>query len=58
MAQNGWYNNTLQSFKDGTLEVLGIKVVHMNPVSSKTKTLLYVHRALEDIANALQYPQT
>lgn len=30
----------------------------MNPVSSKTKTLLYVHRALEDIANALQYPQT
>lgn len=30
----------------------------MNPVSSKTKTLLYVHRALENIANALQYPQT
>ena len=30
----------------------------MNPVSSKTKTLLHVHRALEDIANALQYPQT
>lgn len=30
----------------------------MNPVSFKTKTLLYVHHALEDIANALQYPQT
>lgn len=30
----------------------------MNPVSSKTKTLLYVHGALEDIASALQYPQT
>ena len=58
MAQNGWYNNTLQSFKDGTLAVFGRKVVHMNPVSSKTKTLLYVHHALEDIANALQYPQT
>lgn len=40
------------------IEVFGRKVVHMNPVSSKTKTLLYVHRALEDIANALQYPQT